>query len=54
MKGGHAVVRAASRAAEEALMRDDEDIAERAEQEHAAEFAARKAGVDAAIGAGEE
>jgi P-aminobenzoate N-oxygenase AurF len=38
----------------EALMRDDEDIAERVEQEHAAEFAARKAEVDAAIGAGEE
>jgi hypothetical protein len=33
----------------EALMRDDEDIAERVEQEHAAEFAARKAEVDAAI-----
>ena len=33
----------------EALMRDDEDIAERIEQEHAAEFAARKAEVDAAI-----
>ena len=38
----------------EALMRDDEDIAERVEQEHAAEFAARKAEVDAAIGVGEE
>jgi hypothetical protein len=38
----------------EALMRDDEDIAERVEQEHAAEFAARKAEVDAAIGAGDE
>jgi hypothetical protein len=38
----------------EALMRDDEDIAERVEQEHAAEFAARKAEVDEAIGAGEE
>jgi len=37
----------------EALMRDDEDIAERVESEHAAEFAARKAEVDAAIGAGE-
>ena len=37
----------------EALMRDDEDIAERVEQEHAAEFAARKAEVDAAIGEGE-
>jgi hypothetical protein len=34
----------------EALMRDDEDIAERLEAEHAAEFAARKAEVDAAIG----
>src|SRR5256884_4381457 len=33
----------------EALMRDDENIAERVEQEHAAEFAARKAEVDAAI-----
>ena len=33
----------------EALMRDDEDIAERVEQEHAAEFAARKAEVDATI-----
>jgi len=33
----------------EALMRDDEDIAERLEAEHAAEFAARKAEVDAAI-----
>ena len=30
-------------------MRDDEDIAERVEQEHAAEFAARKAEVDEAI-----
>jgi len=37
----------------EALMRDDEDIAERVEQEHAAEFALRKAEVDAAIGEGE-
>ena len=37
----------------EALMRDDEDIAERVEQEHAAEFAARKAEVDAAITAAE-
>src|SRR5690348_16164243 len=37
----------------EALMRDDEDIAERLEQEHAAEFAARKAEVDAAIGSAE-
>jgi hypothetical protein len=33
----------------EALMRDDEDIAERLEAEHAAEFAARQAEVDAAI-----
>jgi len=37
----------------EALMRDDEDIAERLEAEHAAEFAARKAEVDAAIGSAE-
>jgi len=37
----------------EALMRDDENIAERIEQEHAAEFAARKAEVDAAITAAE-
>ena len=37
----------------EALMRDDEDIAERVEQEHAAEFAARKAEVDDAIGSAE-
>jgi len=37
----------------EALMRDDEDIAERIEQEHAAEFAAREAEVDAAITAAE-
>jgi hypothetical protein len=35
----------------EALMRDDEDIAERIEHEHAAEFAARKAEVDAAMDA---
>jgi len=35
----------------EALMRDDEDVAERIEREHAAEFAERKAEVDAAIGA---
>jgi hypothetical protein len=34
----------------EALMRDDEDIAERLEAEPAAEYAARKAEVDAAIG----
>src|SRR6516165_10290878 len=38
----------------EALMRDDEDIAERVEQEHAAEFALRKAEVDAAISEGED
>jgi hypothetical protein len=37
----------------EALMRDDENIAERIEQEHAAEFAARQAEVDAAITAAE-
>jgi hypothetical protein len=37
----------------EALMRDDEDIAERVEQEHAAEFAARKAEVDESIGSAE-
>jgi hypothetical protein len=37
----------------EALMRDDEDIAERIEREHAAELAARRAEVDAAIGAAE-
>jgi hypothetical protein len=37
----------------EALMRDDEDIAERIEREHAAEFAVRQAEVDAAIEAGE-
>jgi hypothetical protein len=37
----------------EALMRDDEDIAERIEREHAAEFAVRKAEVDAAIHAAE-
>jgi hypothetical protein len=37
----------------EALMRDDEDIAERIEREHAAEFAARQAEVEAAIGAAE-
>jgi len=33
----------------DALMRDDEDIADRLEREHAAEFAARKAEVDGAI-----
>jgi hypothetical protein len=37
----------------EALMRDDEDIAERIEREHATEFTQRKAEVDAAIGAAE-
>jgi hypothetical protein len=36
----------------EALMRDDEDIAERIEREHAAEFAARRAEVDATVAAG--
>ena len=35
----------------DALMRDDEDIAERLEREHAAELAARQAEVRAAIGA---
>jgi hypothetical protein len=34
------------------LMRDDEEIAERMEREHAAEFAARKEEVDAAIASG--
>jgi len=38
----------------EALMRDDEDIAERVEREHAAEIAVRKAEVGAAITAGDE
>jgi len=38
----------------EALMRDDEDIADRVEREHAAELAARRAEVDAAIGLGAE
>jgi hypothetical protein len=33
----------------EALMRDDEDVADRMEREHAADLAARKAEVDAAI-----
>ena len=37
----------------DALMRDDEEIADRLEHEHAAEFAARKAEVDAAIASGE-
>ncbi|MGH3171949.1 MAG: ferritin-like domain-containing protein, partial [Trebonia sp.] len=36
----------------DALMRDDEEIAERMEGEHAAEFAARKQEVDAAIASG--
>jgi hypothetical protein len=36
----------------EALMRDDEDTADRLESEHAAEFAARKDEVDAAIASG--
>ncbi len=38
----------------EALMRDDEDIAERVEREHTAEFAARQAEVDAAITEGKD
>jgi len=36
----------------EALMRDDEDIAERVEREQAAEFAARRAEVESSIAAG--
>jgi hypothetical protein len=36
----------------EALMRDDEEIAERMEKEYAAEFAARTGEVDAAIAEG--
>jgi hypothetical protein len=36
----------------DALMRDDEEIAERMEREHAAEFAARAEEVDAAIAEG--
>jgi hypothetical protein len=36
----------------EALMRDDEEIAERMEKEHAAEFAARKREVNTAIASG--
>ena len=36
----------------EALMRDDEEIAERIEREDAAEFAARAAEVDATVAAG--
>ena len=38
----------------EALMRDDENIAERIEREHTAEFAARQAEVDAAIAAADD
>jgi hypothetical protein len=38
----------------EALMRDDEEIAERMEKEHAAEFAARQQEVDAAISSGSD
>jgi hypothetical protein len=38
----------------DAVMRDDEDIADRMEAEHAAEFAARKVEVDAAIASGAE
>ena len=38
----------------EALMRDDEDMADRVEREHAAELAARKKEVDAAIATGAE
>jgi hypothetical protein len=38
----------------EALMRADEDTADRLEREHAAEFAARKEEVDAAIASGTE
>jgi hypothetical protein len=37
----------------DALMRDDEEIAERMEQDHAAELAARKEEVDAAIASGD-
>jgi len=37
----------------DALMRDDEEIAERMEREHAAELAARKVEVDAAIASGD-
>jgi hypothetical protein len=36
----------------DALMRDDEDIAERIEREQALEMAARKAEVDAAVADG--
>jgi hypothetical protein len=38
----------------DALMSADEDIADRLEREHAAEFAARKQEVDAAISSGAE
>ncbi|MGH3244963.1 MAG: aminobenzoate oxygenase, partial [Trebonia sp.] len=38
----------------EALMRDDEDTADRLEREHAAEFTARQREVDAAIATGTE
>jgi hypothetical protein len=38
----------------EVLMRDDEDVADRVEHEHAAELAARKEEVDAAVAAGGE
>jgi len=38
----------------DALMRDDEDVADRVEHEHAAELAARKQEVDAAITSGSE
>ena len=38
----------------EALMRDDEDTADRLEREHAAEFTARRQEVDAAIASGAE
>jgi hypothetical protein len=38
----------------DALMRDDEEIAERMEREHTAEFAARKQEVDVAISSGAE
>jgi hypothetical protein len=38
----------------DALMRDDEDTADRLEREHAADFTARKREVDAAIGSGAE
>jgi hypothetical protein len=38
----------------DALMRDDEEIAERVEREHASEFDARKQEVDAAISSGAE